>query len=106
MTARMAWVLVGLFAVSVSAFGQAGGDRGLLVPVPASLDTKAVERIVARVDAELAKGGIRRARIGRVGSYEKIEVLGKARLRMQANGVASETRYLTPWAWKADKSSL
>ena len=39
---------------------------------------------------KLGKGGLRRARIGGVRSYEEIDVLRKAGLRMQDDGAASD----------------
>jgi hypothetical protein len=56
--------------------------------------------------AELGERGIGRLRVNRVCFYEKVYVLRKAGLCVKDNGVSPTMRYLTPWAWKADKRSL
>jgi hypothetical protein len=38
--------------------------------------------------------------------YEKVDVSREAGLRVKDDGVTANIRYLTPWAWKADKRSL
>ena len=56
--------------------------------------------------AELGKRGIGRLRIRRIGLYEEVHIIRKAGLRMKDNREPPTTRYLTPWAWKANKRSL
>jgi hypothetical protein len=56
--------------------------------------------------AKFGKRIIHRLRINEVCFYEKVDVLRKAGLRMKITAYPPTIRYLTPWAWKADKRSL
>lgn len=61
MSARLLLALVGL--LGLASFAAAQGDAGLLVPVPAQLDSKGAERIREQVNRALASGASRPSKV-------------------------------------------